>query len=75
MKWVRLSTWRECLQLSENIPAFAGLCSDMMGNKHRWGKFATCDDPYHFLDFDLEAEEETETGKNTSIDTLRLSYF
>ncbi|KAJ7369816.1 Dynein heavy chain 14 [Desmophyllum pertusum] len=63
-KWINESTWKECLQLSASISAFAGLCSNIAVNGAFWNKFSASENPFTFL----ENEQRLEDGSSTSID-------
>lgn len=65
-KWITESTWKECLQLSASIPAFAGLCSNIAVNGAFWSKFAASENPFKFI----ENEQELENTKATSTEGM-----
>lgn len=65
-KWITESTWKECLQLSASIPAFAGLCSNIAVNVAFWSKFAASENPFKFI----ENEQKLENTKATSTEGM-----
>ena len=62
-KWINESTWKECLQLSSSISAFAGLCSNIAVNGALWSKFSTCENPFQYLEDSSSAVEGTNLKK------------
>ena len=60
-KWINESTWKECLQLSACIPAFAGLCSNIAVNGAFWSKFAASENPLKFLENEQVLQNERAT--------------
>ena len=60
-KWINDSTWKECLQLSSSIPAFAGLCSNIAVNGAFWSKFSASENPFTFLENEPRLADETAT--------------
>ena len=48
-KWITEAMWKECSQLSSALPAFSGLCSNIMVNSKFWNKFSKADNPYKLL--------------------------
>ena len=58
-KWINESTWKECLQLSSSIPAFAGLCSNIAVNGAFWSKFSASENPFTFLENEPRLGDET----------------
>ena len=48
-KWISQESWQECHQLSNTIPAFAGICSHIASNLQYWLKFSNATDPFKFL--------------------------
>lgn len=67
-KWINESTWKECLQLSSSISAFAGLCSNIAVNGSFWSKFSTCENPFQYLE-DLSSAVE-----GTNLKSSLVSY-
>lgn len=63
-KWITEAMWKECSQLSNDIPAFSGLCSNIAVNSKFWNTFSETDNPYQLLANDMdESHETTEQGK------------
>ena len=60
-KWINESTWKECLQLSASISAFAGLCSNIAVNGAFWSKFSASENPFTFLENENGLADETGT--------------
>lgn len=60
-KWINESTWKECLQLSASIAAFAGLCSNIAVNGAFWNKFSASENPFTFLENEPRQADETNT--------------
>lgn len=60
-KWINESTWKECLQLSTSIAAFAGLCSNIAVNGAFWSKFSASENPFTFLENEPRLTGETNT--------------
>lgn len=60
-KWINESTWKECLQLSASIAAFAGLCSNIAVDGAFWSKFSASDNPFTFLENEPRQADETNT--------------
>lgn len=60
-KWINESTWKECLQLSASIAAFAGLCSNIAVNGAFWSKFSASENPFTFLENEPRPTGETNT--------------
>lgn len=60
-KWINESTWKECLQLSASIAAFAGLCSNIAVNGAFWSKFSASENPFTFLENEPRLTDETNT--------------
>lgn len=60
-KWINESTWKECLQLSSSIPAFAGLCSNIAVDGAFWSKFSASENPFTFLENEPRLGDETTT--------------
>lgn len=60
-KWINESTWKECLQLSSTIPAFAGLCSNIAVTGEFWSKFSASENPFTFLENEPRLADETAT--------------
>ena len=61
VKWINESTWKECLQLSASIPAFAGLCSNIAVNGAFWSKFSACENPFTFLKSEPKIADDRST--------------
>ena len=60
-KWINDSTWKECLQLSSSISAFAGLCSNIAVNGAFWSKFSSSENPFIFLEHDHRDTKDLST--------------
>ena len=58
-RWITQETWQECLQISEMIPSFSGICSHISSNPQYWLNFNNSNDPFTFLSQvdSLEAEK------------------
>jgi len=59
--WINESKWKECLQLSASIPAFAGLCSNIAVNGAFWSKFSASENPFTFLENEPRLPDEIAT--------------
>lgn len=62
-KWIPDSAWKECLQLSGQVEAFSGLCSNITVNHKFWNKFSTFADPYGLLESGEDFEQTDSSGK------------
>ena len=57
-RWISQETWQECLQISEMIPSFSGICSHIASNPQFWLNFNNSNEPFTFLSQADTAEAE-----------------
>ncbi|XP_032239531.2 dynein axonemal heavy chain 6 isoform X3 [Nematostella vectensis] len=73
-KWISASMWKECLQISNSLPAFSGLCSNMAVNIQFWRNFANTENPMGMLESgEGFVPPQTVEGRTSSVGWLCTS--
>ena len=70
LKWINVSMWQECMQLSSQVEAFSGLCTHIATNPQFWLDFAKVDDPYIYLESQEKTEDLCKLGSLGRVDDL-----
>ncbi|XP_065071378.1 dynein axonemal heavy chain 6-like isoform X2 [Rhopilema esculentum] len=65
-KWISQDSWQECLQLSDMISSFSGICSHIVNNPQYWLSFYNSTEPFRYLGEYDESTGDANSNKKAS---------